>query len=211
MAVAALKVGGLHDFLASDWDTPEGEQLERRPFRVARVLLTSVLTVAPLAATSNVIPLPSSYDVQTIRDWTSAGGFVVEPIQGIASAQKIKRLRSQSGLTWDEMARLFGVTRRSVHNWATGTRMNSRNMETLERVSAVIEEHELGNALATRAALMTPAHDGTSSYGRLVRLAARRAPEKPEGFAPVELLQGEAVPTPRGRPLKDQQANIPGA
>ena len=36
-----------------------------------------------------------------------------------------------SGLTWDQLRRLFGVSRRALHMWAGGAQMNSRNQERL--------------------------------------------------------------------------------
>ena len=40
--------------------------------------------------------------------------------QGGTVRQEIAELRSLSGLTWEQTARLLGVTRRSVHFWASG-------------------------------------------------------------------------------------------
>lgn len=44
---------------------------------------------------------------------------------------RISFLKEQTGLTWDQIARLFGVSRRAVFHWAVGGKMNSFNIETL--------------------------------------------------------------------------------
>lgn len=54
------------------------------------------------------------------------------------SAMDLKALRESSGLTWEQLARLFGVSRRSVHNWSAGERMNSHNAEILSQISEFV-------------------------------------------------------------------------
>ncbi len=48
---------------------------------------------------------------------------------------EIKRL---SGLTWDELGKVFGVSRRSVHNWAMGERLTAENSSKVRQVLANI-------------------------------------------------------------------------
>lgn len=65
----------------------------------------------------------------------------------------ISELRRISGLTWEQLGQIFGVTRRSVHFWASGKPLNSTNEARLMRVLDVIREAYRGDARNTRAAL----------------------------------------------------------
>lgn len=60
-------------------------------------------------------------------------------------ADQIRDLHSRSGLTWTQLGSLFGVSRRAVHHWANGGRMNAANAELLAELStrvAAISEVE---------------------------------------------------------------------
>lgn len=69
------------------------------------------------------------------------------------TAATLKEVRERAGLTWDQIARLFGVSRRAVHLWAAGGRMTAANEETLMRVADVLHataqtpEHEARRAI----------------------------------------------------------------
>ena len=58
-------------------------------------------------------------------------GIDDEPHPTPAASSRIRRLKEDSGLTWDQLRRLFGVSRRALHMWAGGAQMNSRNQERL--------------------------------------------------------------------------------
>lgn len=81
----------------------------------------------------------------------------------------ISELRRRSGLTWEQLARLFGVARRSVHFWASGKPMNAANEERLGRLLAVVRYIDRGSAPATRAAIVSASHDGVVPFGLLVK------------------------------------------
>lgn len=65
----------------------------------------------------------------------------------------IAELRRLSGFTWDQLARLFNVSRRSLHFWASGKAMTPANEEHLQRLLAVLRKIDRGSAAANRAAL----------------------------------------------------------
>lgn len=92
-------------------------------------------------------------------------------------ADRVVALHSKSGLTWDQLAKLFNVSRRAVHNWASGARLNSANAELLMRVSEVIMSGSVANdPEATRHWLLTSRDGGRSLYDELRSQADRRAP-----------------------------------
>lgn len=78
----------------------------------------------------------------------------------------IAELRRLAGLTWEELARLFGVSRRSVHFWASGNPLNSQNEKFLLGVHDVIVHVDRGDARATRRALLE-VQDGESALDLL--------------------------------------------
>lgn len=94
---------------------------------------------------------------------TTAGAPVSRPDVGPA----IGELRRLSGLTWDQLARLLGVSRRSLHFWASGKPMTPRHEERLQRLLAVIGTIDRGSASATRAALLGPGGDGLIPFDLL--------------------------------------------
>lgn len=77
-------------------------------------------------------------------------------------------LRRLSGLTWDELARVFGVSRRSLHFWASGASMARGDEEHLQRVLAVVRKIDRGTASANRAALLSSRQDGSLPLELLV-------------------------------------------
>lgn len=57
----------------------------------------------------------------------------------VTSAELVARVRDDSGLTWDQLARYFGVSRRAVHLWAAGGRMSASNEELLMHLVDIVE------------------------------------------------------------------------
>jgi DNA-binding transcriptional regulator YiaG len=96
------------------------------------------------------------YETQTTASHSSrprrqASG---EEQQGQSTASALSELRRISGLTWDQLGRLFHVSRRSVHFWASGKPLNADNEARLHRVLDVIRHADRGSAGANRTALL---------------------------------------------------------
>lgn len=98
---------------------------------------------------------------------TSSGLVAVD--ETIDSSAAIAELRRRSGLTWEQLARLFGVARRSVHFWVSGKPMNAANEERLGRLLAVVRNIDRGNARATRSVIVTALPDGLIPFDLLVK------------------------------------------
>jgi DNA-binding transcriptional regulator YiaG len=102
---------------------------------------------------------------QRSMEQTTAGA-VVSSAQPPGAA--IGELRRLSGLTWDQLARMFGVSRRSLHFWASGKPMAPINEEHLQRVLAVVRKIDRGAASANRSALLGVGEDGSIPFDLLV-------------------------------------------
>ncbi len=115
-------------------------------------------------------------------------------IETEATGRAVSELRRISGLTWEQLAGLFGVSRRSVHFWASGKPMNAANHERLMHVLDVVRHADRGTARGTRAALLE-AREGTTAFGML---ADQRFWE-----ARMALGQGRARLVPTLTPLSE--------
>lgn len=118
----------------------------------------------------------------------------------VPAGEAIAELRSLSGLTWDQLARLLGVSRRSLHLWASGKPMAATNQEKLARVLAILKQLDRGTAVANRTWLLAPSAEGqlpfdllkVGAYGQVVALWPRS-----------DLLVAQrstSVPVSQGRP-----------
>jgi hypothetical protein len=104
--------------------------------------------------------------------------FKPERVTGIAFAPQsfrvrdaIFELRRLSGLTWEELATMLSVTRRSLHLWASGGPINSPNEKHVRDLLIAMRELDRGTARENRGLLLTPLRDG-GTVGEL--LQARR-------------------------------------
>lgn len=80
----------------------------------------------------------------------------------------VSELRRLTGLTWEQLAAVFGVSRRSLHFWASGKPINAANEEHLRRSLQVIMRADRGSADANRAMLLHD-HDGVLPLDLLIR------------------------------------------
>lgn len=121
-----------------------------------------------------VTPLNGAYvwpQASSSGDWlcaplpaaSTAAGPVPRP-QGGTVQQAIAELRSLSGLTWEQMARLLGVSRRSVHFWASGEPVRASHQERVQRLLAVLRQVDRGSATENRTLLLNACADGTLPF-----------------------------------------------
>lgn len=73
-----------------------------------------------------------------------------------ATRTALMELRRLSGLTWNQLAQLLGVSRRSVHLWASGKPLSAYNEERLHRLLALLKQLDRGSADDNRRLLLTP-------------------------------------------------------
>ncbi len=85
-----------------------------------------------------------------------------------STARAINELHRLTSLTWEQLADLFQVARRSLHFWASGKPLNGRNEARLRRVLAVLRKTDRGSAPLNRAMLLQD-RDGVVPLDLLVR------------------------------------------
>jgi DNA-binding transcriptional regulator YiaG len=116
--------------------------------------------------TSSAHALPAEMVLRSLcpaAQTTAGASTLVADRVGAAIAE----LRRASGLTWEQLARLFDVSRRSLHFWASGKAMTPSNEERLQRLLAVVRKTDRGSANANRAALLAARDDGTLPFDLL--------------------------------------------
>jgi DNA-binding transcriptional regulator YiaG len=72
--------------------------------------------------------------VNDIRNMTSTGFKIIDNVDQCDSSKDVIELKSQLGITWEQFATIFDVSRRSAHSWASGEKMNSENHEHLMHI-----------------------------------------------------------------------------
>jgi DNA-binding transcriptional regulator YiaG len=82
--------------------------------------------------------------------------------------KSINELRRLSGLTWEQLAKLFNASRRTLHFWASGQQINSLNEEKLNRLLGIVRYINRGSASLNRNLLLMPNSDGTLPFDLLV-------------------------------------------
>jgi DNA-binding transcriptional regulator YiaG len=83
----------------------------------------------------------------------------------MSTAKAINKAHEDSGLTWEQLGRVFGVSRRAVHMWASGGRVNATNAELLMRFVDLLGQIE-GGPDERRAALLAVGSDGKSAIDK---------------------------------------------
>lgn len=82
-------------------------------------------------------------------------------------SQQIAELRALTGLTTDQVGRLFGVSRRSIHNWINGNTMALQHEERAAKILSIVHASPGASPPERRAALLDSSH-GTSLFQQLV-------------------------------------------
>lgn len=116
-------------------------------------------------STAYAAPTDMVWRSQRSVEQTTAGAIVPSAQPAGAAIGELRRL---SGLTWDQLARMFCVSRRSLHFWASGKPMAPSNEEHLQRVLAVLRRIDRGAASANRTALLGVREDGSIPFDLLV-------------------------------------------
>ena len=146
-----------------------------------------VASVRPLSWLDwdELIPLQEEGVDTVTPSTTSASQPDSSEEEGFSTQSAVNRVRRLSGLTWDQVGELFGVSRRSVHFWASGRPLSSENEKKLFQILDVLERKMTeGHGRATLLAKV----EGTSAFDLLCEGKLEEA---------ASLLESKPVPTGR--------------
>ena len=125
------------------------------------MLVSGQLLTAGTSAAAPMDVWPESFEYDWRRTavvdcfWepaTYSGGVAAVPSDDTSRA--ISELRRLSALTWEQLGQLFGVSRRSVHFWASGKQMNVAHEQRLFEILDIVRQADRGEARRNRAALL---------------------------------------------------------
>jgi hypothetical protein len=85
---------------------------------------------------------------------------IATPPQSFRARDAIFELRRLSGLTWEELATLLSVTRRSLHLWANGGPINGVNERHVRDLLMAVRALDRGTARENRGLLLAPLQSG---------------------------------------------------
>lgn len=141
------------------------------------------------------------------------------PVQSANSA--LAELRRLSGLTWGQLAKVFDVSRRSLHFWASGKPINASNEERLRRSLQAMRLIDRGAAHANRKVLL--AEQGgvlpidlltQGRFDELLKLVGPGTPLKRPILAPLSQSARDArkpvSPAEQLEALHDRPSTTPG-
>lgn len=143
-------------------------------------------------------------------DYASCNQVAV--VQRTTGQELVDDIHQRSGLTLEEIAELVGTSRRTIHNWRNGERVNSRNERILRDLADVIRKIDAGDPKATRQRLLQREDGRISPYALLEEQRYDAAAAIANGREPVraEPRSGEGLRTdlagrlsimPDGEPL----------
>jgi DNA-binding transcriptional regulator YiaG len=104
------------------------------------------------------------------------------------TAELVRSLWERSGLTWDQLSRLFGVSRRAVHAWATGARLNAYHQELLTELTQLVAGIDTGDPQRNRDRLLAPRSGGPSLFDEVRAQRAGRSSDITGMLPPAQLL-----------------------
>jgi transcriptional regulator with XRE-family HTH domain len=119
---------------------------------------------APLGAGYAEPATVSSYDVVVISTRTLANPehqFVVPGKSDLMPlGSSVLEIRRLSGLTWEELADLMDVSRRSLHHWVNGKPASAEHERRLQRLLGTLRRIDRGESILNRNVLLSPDEGG---------------------------------------------------
>lgn len=86
----------------------------------------------------------------------------------ISASQALQEIKATSGLTWQQLARVFDVAPRSLHLWMDGEALDSGHEERLYRLLKAVRDLPYATPFQNRTFLLAPRADGTIPFDLLV-------------------------------------------
>jgi transcriptional regulator with XRE-family HTH domain len=137
--------------------TSAGGQLRKAAAVVVFAVLGPVTTATPCDPCIPHAQRPAS---------TTSGAPMVKPSR-VGTGDAIAELRRISGLTWEQLAGMLQVSRRTLHFWATDKQMHPANEQRVHRVLGVLRRIDRGFSTQNRTLLLSPLEAGVMPYDLL--------------------------------------------
>jgi DNA-binding transcriptional regulator YiaG len=118
---------------------------------------------------------------EVLRSIVALGAAGASSANSDSSEDIVERIHEASGLTWDQIARCLGVSKRSILSWARGSQVSARNFENLVSLHDMVMELSTGTASGTRVRLMQSELNRPSPLTTWVesRITNSEAPNRP--------------------------------
>lgn len=131
----------------------------------------------------------------------------------------LHEVRRLSGLSWEQIAHLMGVSRRQVHSWAAGGEISRKNQQRLGRLVAVLRYVDRGTAESNRQLLFTFSVRGQTLFDLLaagefsqVRQLSGEGPGRAaRNWTGIDRTKAEAYGSRSLRTMLKQAADEPAA
>ena len=165
------------------------EQVQYRLASPKKIVAVGILAIGAVASTGAGISAQYVVHLEStavprgnllVGDWPATGSGSLaagisdtsqeidpEVIPAANLAEAVRSLRTESGLTWDQLGKLFGVSRRAMHLWANGGKMNAAHAEALSTILEVVRRQPGSDSTSRREALLSPGAEGRSVYDEL--------------------------------------------
>lgn len=135
---------------------------------------------------------PNSQTAAGVPPWTGT-------LAPVRTSAELASLRRVSGLTWEQLASLFGVSRRALHFWASGEPMTIANDNRLRQLLQLMVSIDRGAAIANRVALLRQDRDGVTPLALLIAGDNERAVRALRAGSPVGPAAGSVAAQPERR------------
>lgn len=178
-----------------------GSRLARSTFiaftsmTAATGLLIQPVTGSAGFETYSAVFLATEQPAPPVALWTpsvslTASASMAPRVTVRSDREEVIWVKENSGLTWDQLGKVFGVSRRAVHLWASGGRMNEVNAKALRDFAASVARHLGESPEHTRASLLSRSGSADSVIDRFRRSQSQSESKviRPP-FAPEEKVE----------------------
>lgn len=148
---------------------------KRREAATPEILQIDTGSSSGVAIMLSISP-PSGYVIQESEgsstagqswEWVERSEPISQTVTEPTTSDLLAKIHAESGLTWEQLAKLIGVSRRSVHFWSKGGRVNAVNHEKLNRLNRCIAALRSNSPEGRRQELFAIRGDGGSLFAEL--------------------------------------------
>lgn len=131
----------------------------------------AAITVSPWTSAPQVVNerqlFPSTEPPLVLERSLPTGDLVItRSVVHTSSADLVRSIHDISGLTWEQIAKMFTISRRAVHSWANGARVSARNLEALSQLAGALEGRR-GFSPDDNRIWLLDSSEGPSRYDRI--------------------------------------------